>query len=159
MLITKSLNPCRLVRIFSDDASVRSVEPATVEALQPSPSRTSATVTAGGRVLPERGREQRGDEQGLPDEDRRDSADLVRQDAEHRRQREHPGDVQAEREPDDAEIGAVVQQVHGSHGHDRHHDAVRRGDGEDGVPRDDGPVGLDDRIDTLRPRRRSRTAR
>ena len=46
MLMAKSLNPCRRVRRSSEDASVSSVEPATVDALQPRPSRMSATVTA-----------------------------------------------------------------------------------------------------------------
>ena len=51
------------------------------------------------------------------------------------RQREHAGDVQADREADDRQRRAVVEQVDGRHRHDRDHDAVRAGDREDRVAR------------------------
>ncbi len=132
------------MRRASDDASVSRADPATVDALQPSAEQDEPDRHGGRRLLTERRREQRRHEQHLPHEDRRHTAQTVGEDAEHGRERVHAGDVQAEGEPDDREIGPVVQQVHRRHRHDRDHDPVRGGDGEDGVPRDDGPIRLRD---------------
>ena len=48
MLIVKSLQALSAGARVSDDASVSSADPATVVALQPSPSRTRPIVTATG---------------------------------------------------------------------------------------------------------------
>ena len=48
----------------------------------------------------------------------------IAQPAHHRRQREHPGDVEADRQTDDLQRGAMVLHVHGRQGHDRDHHGV-----------------------------------
>nr|WP_185993827.1 hypothetical protein [Streptomyces benahoarensis] len=70
-----------------------------------------------------------GDEvERLAQQDHRDPAEAVGEPSDQRRQRVHPGDVEADAEAHDAQVGVVVGEVDRGHRHHGDHDGVAQDD-------------------------------
>ena len=82
----RSLQALTRVRSASDDASVRSADPATVDRAPAEAEQDQRDRDGDGRVLTERRGQKRSGEQHLAEQDRADAAEAVGQDAEHRRE-------------------------------------------------------------------------